>query len=110
MAGRSEYVEVELPSGEVLLAEVSAIGPADVSARERFRLDEARVVIGEVARWAVDSVLAGLPDPPDKVGVEFGVKLAVKSGKLMSVLAEAGGEASLTVKLEWTRPASGDAQ
>jgi Trypsin-co-occurring domain 1 len=54
----------------------------DVGARAKFRLDEARVVIGEIARWAIDSVTGKLPRRPDKIGVEFGIKLTVKSGKL----------------------------
>jgi hypothetical protein len=33
--------------------------------------------------------------------VDFGLKFGLKSGKLFSFLAEASGEASLLVRLEW---------
>ena len=46
-------------------------------------------------RQAVDGLL------PDEVEVEFGLELALKSGKLISMLAEAGATASVKVTLGW---------
>ena len=47
---------------------------------------------------------------PDKATVSFGVEVAVKAGKLVSLLTEAGGTATLTVTLEWSSAdAAGDA-
>ncbi|MBO3745211.1 hypothetical protein J5X84_03960 [Streptosporangiaceae bacterium NEAU-GS5] len=43
---------------------------------------------------------------PDEVSVEFGVELAVKTGKLTSVLAEGSGTATIKLTLTWS---SGDA-
>lgn len=106
-SGLTQIVEVELPNGEVILAEVQAIGSSDVSFRKRMRLEDTGAAITQMARWMFDSITAELPRPPDKVGIDFGVKLMVKTGKLTSVLAEASAEATATVKLEWTR-ASGE--
>lgn len=39
-----------------------------------------------------------------RVGLEFGLKLAVKGGTLISVIAAVGGEATAVVRLEWERP------
>jgi hypothetical protein len=39
---------------------------------------------------------------PDKARVSFGVDVAVKAGKLVSMLTESGGTATLTVTLEWS--------
>jgi hypothetical protein len=38
---------------------------------------------------------------PDEVQVEFGLELALKSGQLVSMLAEAGATASVKVTLAW---------
>lgn len=38
---------------------------------------------------------------PDKSSVEFGFELSVKDGKLISVLAQGEGKASVKIKLEW---------
>ncbi|MFD3458385.1 CU044_2847 family protein [Nocardia fluminea] len=38
---------------------------------------------------------------PDEVSVEFGVELAVKTGKLTSVLAEGASKASIKLTLTW---------
>lgn len=96
-------VELELPDGEVVLAEVAAVG-GDVGAFDRFNLDQARVAVARIGAWAKQSMLTALPEPPDRFGVEVGVKLVVKSGALLGVLAETSGEASLTFTMEWDRP------
>jgi hypothetical protein len=103
-------VEIDVPGerpphGEkkTIFAELTAVsGPSDVSARRVLHLDDARDTITDTARWVFEAVRAGLPRAPDKIGIDFGIKLAVKSGKLTSVLAEVGGEATVTVRLEWS--------
>jgi hypothetical protein len=98
-----EIVEVELPDGSTFDAEVAVSRMADVAAWDRFRVDQLKDSVEKVTAWVWESVREALPDQPDKVGVQFGLKLAVKSGKLTSVLAEAGGEASVTISLEWNK-------
>lgn len=106
MPRETEIVEVELSDGTVFNAEVAVPGGvSDIGAWDRLHLDQAKESIETITEWAVRSVRGALPEPPDRFGLEFGLKLAVKTGKLTSVLAEAGGEASITVKLEWTGPA-----
>lgn len=98
----SEIVEIELPDGETVLAQVTVLDP-DVGAFDRFRLDEARSAVARIGAWAHQVVTESLPEPPDRLGVQIGLKLAVKSGVLTSVVAEASGEASVTVTMEWDR-------
>lgn len=95
-----EIVEVELDNGEVILAEVTVAG-GDVGVLDRLKLSGAKTVIRSVGQWAKDSIHDGLPGAPQRFGVEFGLKLAVKSGELASVLASVAGEATLTIKMEW---------
>ncbi len=49
---------------------------------------------------AVISKLRDLYDPPDEIGVEFGLKLSAKAG---AVLAAAGVEANYKVTLKWQK-------
>ncbi|WP_018353357.1 CU044_2847 family protein [Longispora albida] len=102
MQQRSRIVDIELPDGEVIAAEVVLAGAGgDAGALDRLKLDETRAAIGRIGRWVVEEVRAALPDKPTTLGVEFGLKFGMKSGKLTSVLAEASGEASVVIRLEW---------
>ncbi|MFB6889720.1 CU044_2847 family protein [Kitasatospora sp. NPDC056327] len=64
-------------------------------------LDQVRATVQGVGRWAAESIAQDAAGSPDSFEVEFGLKLAVKSGQLLGVIAEAGGEAGLTVRLSW---------
>ncbi|MBB5868621.1 hypothetical protein F4553_002000 [Allocatelliglobosispora scoriae] len=103
MAGaRSEIVEVELPDGTRILAEVTVPAQSDVGARPRlFHAEALGGQISSVSSWILSHVREGLPDRPSQISVEFGLKLGVKSGQLVSILAEGTGEASVVVKLDW---------
>jgi hypothetical protein len=103
---RVEVVEVELPDGGVIFAEVEVPpgGDAIWGQNRRFSLEAVRANVVGIGSWVLDTVRGGLPETPDKVGVEFGLKLTAKTGPLVAALAEAGGEASVVVKLEWSNP------
>ena len=96
----SRPVQVQLPTGEVIWAKVAVDGPQNVASGGLQRLDVeelGRTVRGLSASLyqAVDSLM------PDEVEVEFGLELALKSGKIISMLAEAGATASVKVTLGW---------
>jgi len=102
----SEVVPVTLPSGQTILARVQVEGPVDVGAGATLR----RLAIADL-RETVEGVTQSVAQAlrrvrPDEVSVEFGVELAVKTGKLTSVLAEGSGKASIKLTLTWS---SGDA-
>jgi hypothetical protein len=116
---RSEIVEVEMPDGSVINAEVVVSDSiTDVSAGHRLKLDEAKDSITSFVRWAVGTLggpaqgSAPVPvSPPgmtlSRVGLEFGLTLTVKSGTVTSAIVSAGGEATAVVRLDWERPAGG---
>jgi hypothetical protein len=102
----SEVVPVTLPSGQTILARVQIEGPVDVGARTALR-KLAVTDLRETVEGVTQSVAQALRRvQPDEVSVEFGVELAVKTGKLTSVLAEGEGKASIKLTLTWS---SGDA-
>lgn len=122
---RSEIIEVEMPDGTVINAEVVVSDSiTDVAARHTLKLDETKDSIASFVRWAVGTL--GVPDEKDdtptpgpvptrgmklsKVGLEFGLALSVKSGAVTSAIVSAGGQASAVVKVEWERSGSTDSE
>jgi hypothetical protein len=121
--GRTEIVEVEMPDGMVINAEVVVSDSiTDVASGHTLKLDEAKDSIASFVRWAVGTV--GIPaesdasvsdpepmSPPgmtlSRLGLEFGLTLAVKSGTVTGAIVSVGGEASAVVRLEWERSAVG---
>jgi Trypsin-co-occurring domain 1 len=119
---RTEIVEVRMPDSTVINAEVVvADSITDVAARQQLNLGEAKDSIASFVRWAVGGLgvsaedSASVPEPESspsgmvlsRVGLEFGLKLAIKSGMLTSVIAAVGGEASAVVRLEWEQRQAG---
>jgi hypothetical protein len=99
---QSRIEQVDVGPGETIEAEIRvADAGGDATAFNRLDLADATESIHRIGSWVYRTVHDGLPRRPQKVGVEFGLKFAIKSGKLTSVLAEASGEASLVVRLEW---------
>ncbi|MFE6868680.1 CU044_2847 family protein [Kitasatospora sp. NPDC057692] len=123
----AETVTIDLGDGTTVRAEVigevnfqqpdAASDEADGSGDAAFRagrraaaqlgsavvltLDEVRNTVQGLGRWAANSIAQDAAGGPDAFEVEFGLKLAVKSGQLLGVIAEAGSEAGLTVRLSW---------
>ncbi|HCT80390.1 MAG TPA: hypothetical protein DGG94_08080 [Micromonosporaceae bacterium] len=103
----ASLVQVELPNGQVIWARVSTDGPSDVAhtgVQHHLNMDELRVMMAGISE-TVRSTLENLR--PDDIRIEFGLELTVKSGKLISVLAEASSTASVTVSLGWQTGVSG---
>lgn len=101
-------VSVRLPSGQVIEVAVNDAvdlrpsGPRDVG------LGDAVVQIMQLPDFVetVDGVLTMVRSAvskarPDSVSVEFGVEISVKAGKLVSVLADAGGKCQLKLTATW---------
>ena len=105
-----------LPSGDLIWVRVQAeqaatsdgaSGPVDVglglriaSAGEALRLPE----FAQTVRGVVTSVRQALDEHrPDSLTVEFGIEIVVRAGAMLSVLAEVGGNAHVTVTASWDR-------
>ncbi len=101
----ADVQEVVLPSGEVVWVRVTPEqGPGDVAGRGRS--GQARVVEGfsELVRGIAGSLNNALQHvAPVTITAEFGIEFAVKTGKVIGVLTEAGATTSVTVTLTWSR-------
>jgi len=116
---QTEIIEIAMPDGAVINAEVSVSDSiTDVGVRGRLNIGEAKESITSFVHWAVNglelSIGDGIADSQEaelapqgmrlgRVGLEFGLKLAVKTGTVTSVIAAVGGEATAVVRLEWER-------
>jgi hypothetical protein len=96
----SRPVQIQLPTGEVLWAKVTVDGPQNVASAGLQRLDVEE--LSQTVRGLSASLHRAVGSlAPDEVAVEFGLELALKSGKVVSMLAEAGATASIKVTLGW---------
>ena len=100
----AELVLVEV-DGVEFYVEVADEGAGIVGLDDRFSFDGVRDTVEAIA-----GQLTGVWDrvKPSEASVEFGLKVTGKSGKLTGLLVEAGGEASLTVKMTWKKAERAD--
>src|SRR5687768_3113886 len=100
-------VEMVLPNGVTALvravdANGVGTGATKTSALGKLDFDEVGGILtglSEAVKSSVDKVT------PDKVSVEFGLQMAMKSGRLTGLLVDGQGSGSLKVTLEWARAA-----
>jgi hypothetical protein len=92
-------LDVTVP-GEHLVAlrAVNLGGAGDVSRLGRLDLDEVAKTIKSIAETLGGAIKSA---SPSKASVEFGLEVAIKGGKLVSLITETGGTATLNVTLEW---------
>lgn len=96
----SKVIQVELPSGQVIWARVPVDGASNISdgTLQRLDMEDVRATVRGVSdslRQAFDDLL------PAQVQIEFGLELAIKTGKITSLLAEAGAKATVKIALTW---------
>ena len=103
----SQLVEFPLARGGTVRVEVEEVGIAragragEVVAVAQQTLEKALDPIRPIAEGIL-AKLHDLAETPDRVSVEFGVKLSAEVGV---IVARGTAEANFTVQLEWHRPA-----
>ncbi|MEV5506045.1 CU044_2847 family protein [Streptomyces orinoci] len=106
--------QVRLDDGTVVWARVSEAeelaGPGEGGYRDSSAVHRVADLAGglsDVVRGVVGSLREGLAAArPDEVEVEFGIELSAKSGKVISLLADGEGRASVKVTLTWSESGS----
>jgi hypothetical protein len=94
-------VDALLPNGATIkVAAMVSDAAQDVSFLQVFTLDNLEKSLSGLAEMARNAVAKVAPDTME---IEFGLGLSVEAGKLVSLLTNAGSEASLTVRLGWKR-------
>jgi hypothetical protein len=109
VAAMTHLIEFPLEAGGTILVEADEPAPSRdvVRGLHTSRVtDEAQLTfdaaIGKIrpAAEAIIAKLRGLSEPPDEVGVVFGIKLTADAG---AIIASVGAEANYTVTLTWKR-------
>jgi Trypsin-co-occurring domain 1 len=108
MLPSGEVIWVRLGGYESVVAGESAAGAEDAGLGERITA-AAEVVrlpgFTETVRGVVASVRQAVDEHrPDSLTVEFGVEITMRTGAVLSVLAEGGGTAQVKVTATWDRP------
>jgi hypothetical protein len=99
----TEVVEIDLPNGATVLAEVEQVEVEAESAEKTGAtpklsfsdVGETLQGVAQVIHNALDTV------KPERTTVELGFTLSATPGKLTGFLVEGEGKASLMVRLEW---------
>jgi len=93
------YVPVLLDKETEILVEAHVVGgEQDIAAWDKMELDELGNQISKLSK----KLFQHLKDAgPQKVVAQFGLSVAVKSGKLTTILVDGQADASITVTLEW---------
>jgi hypothetical protein len=92
-------VLVESDEAEAKGPVVRGVGPRDMAEKAEQTFETALGRIKPVA-GAVIARLRDLSDPPEQVGIEFGIKLGAKAG---AFITSADAEATFKVTLTWKR-------
>jgi hypothetical protein len=97
----TRIVEVALPNGATALVravDVEGIGATKTGFKDKFDFDNVAATLEGLS----DSLKSSLAKAaPDKVTVELGIELALKSGMLTALIVDGEANGALTVTLEW---------
>ena len=110
----SQIAKFPLKNGGVVAVEVEASdlgggrvmrgsAPADALAVANDSFETALESVRAAAEGILDK-LRNLAQPPDEVGVEFGVKMNAETG---AIIAKASGEANFKISLTWKKSSPG---
>jgi hypothetical protein len=95
------FLDAILPNGAAIKVEVATTGGAqDVAVLQAFSLESLEKAIAGFAEIAKRTLSNAAPDSME---LELGLNLGLEGGKLISMLAHAKSEASLTVRFGWNR-------
>lgn len=100
MKQRVEVIPVRLANDKVIYVESTIVSSEEDVAFEVLEFENITDTIEGIAA-SLTSCLQKIK--PQKASVEFGLELAVESGKLTSLLVKGTGKANLKITLEWNQ-------
>lgn len=98
MEARDEVIPVTLNDGTVIQVEATVRGEERVATGTPASFDDLMVAIESLSK-AISTTLDKVK--PQRASVEFGVEVALESGKLTALLVKGSATASMKVILEW---------
>jgi hypothetical protein len=100
--GGSVLIEIDEPPASPVTRGLGKDQPALVEQADKT-FEAATAAITPAARSLI-ARLRAIDDPPDEVGIEFGVELSAQTG---AFIASVAGRANFTVSMTWRRRGSG---
>ena len=98
MTTRQELIRVKLANGVEMRVAATVLGGEENVALKLLSFEE----ITDALEGIAGSLNAALQKiKPKKASVEFGLEVAVESGKLTALLVKGSGTATLNITLEW---------
>jgi hypothetical protein len=98
MAERSRVIPVQVKENVTVLIEARAISGEQEVSTTLFDFQG----VADTIEAITESLAATIQKvQPKKATVEFGVEVAVKSGKLTALIVEGEGKGNLKITLEW---------
>lgn len=96
-------------TGDEILIETKEMKPfrneegRDISALNNYQIVTGKLseMLNTIETFAKDSVERVQKLSPDEVELKFGINFSVSEGKLISLIAQCGGEANIEVTLKW---------
>src|SRR5262249_35800458 len=112
-----KLVELTLPEGGSVLVRAESVegedgdqGPRDIGFGDTMEALPFAQVSSAVRGVAAEIHQALQSVQPDRTEVEFGLELAVRGSRLVCLLADGEAKATLSVRLEWLRQPSRQAE
>jgi len=94
-----DLVQVQLPDGDVLWAQIENVGPHDVAGLRSILGAKGLI---EAIRGVGVSVRRGLAEAaPDEIAVEFGLTFALHEDSIVAAIAGFGANTTLKVSMAW---------
>lgn len=98
---QTEIIPVELSDGTVVKVEATPIGEQRIAFQSR-PFQEAATTIKSIAREIARTIQDIQQEvKPKNFSVTLGLKIAVESGQLTTLIVKGSGEANLEITMEW---------
>jgi hypothetical protein len=98
---QTRFEPIQLDSDTTVTVEVADLGGQRQVTSELLNFDQVSGVIEKISRSLVEPVKKAAPKTAT---VEFGLAMALESGKLTALWVKGTGSANLKVKLKWENP------
>lgn len=97
----TKIIPIELSDGTVVKVEATPIGEQRI-AYQRRPFQDAASIIKSIAREIAGTIQDIQQEvKPDKFSVTLGLKIAIESGQLTTLIVKGAGEANLEITMEW---------
>lgn len=98
MNSKSKIIPVELNNGKIIHVEATDLGGGQDISVGSLLFEDAVDAIHEISKSILNKIELM---KPKKAIVEFGLEVALESGKLTAVLVKGNSKASIKITFEW---------